>query len=149
MSLPTLENVLEYKNAPVLKLYIEKYPNHSLSAETAFREVLKYLWLTQKHAQDFEQNPDDPALPRNCSMLMSMREIDDMWHEFILFTEDYQEFCTRYFGTFIHHLPNIFDNAPMSREEEQLEISRLLPYIYDHLGEETMRIWFARYLPAT
>jgi hypothetical protein len=69
-----------------------------------------------------------------------------MWHEFILFTEDYSEFCQTFFGRYIHHLPNVFENRPMPRDEEVREIRRLLPYIYDHLGEETMRIWFATYL---
>ena len=146
MSLPTLSQVLEYKNAAVLKLYQQNYPKHSLPADVAFREVLKYLWLTQKHAHDVKSNPDGANLPRNCIMLRSMQEIDDMWHEFILFTEDYTDFCQRTFGHYIHHLPNIFDNMPMERDAEMNEIAKLLPYIFDNLGEDTMRIWFATYL---
>jgi hypothetical protein len=30
---------------------------------------------------------------------------DDLWHEFILHTRDYQEFCRRAFGGFLHHTP--------------------------------------------
>lgn len=30
---------------------------------------------------------------------------DVFWHEFILFTSDYAEFCARHFGRFIHHQP--------------------------------------------
>jgi hypothetical protein len=30
---------------------------------------------------------------------------DDLWHEFILYTREYQEFCTRAFGSFLHHTP--------------------------------------------
>jgi len=30
---------------------------------------------------------------------------DDLWHEFILYTRDYKEFCARAFGTFLHHTP--------------------------------------------
>lgn len=149
MNLPTLEHVLEYKNHPILKLYKQNYPNHTLSAEIAFREVLKYLWLTQKHADDLKKATEFHELPEQCVMLMSMREVDDMWHEFILFTEDYTDFCLKYFGKYLHHLPNIFDNAPMPREEEKLLVQKLLPYIYDNLGEETMRIWFANYLLPT
>ena len=43
-------------------------------------------------------------------------------------------------------MPNIFDNMPVSREEERAEIETLLPYIYDQLGKTTMWIWFAEYL---
>jgi hypothetical protein len=146
MNLPELNVVLEYENPRVLKLYEQNHSQNNLSAKIAFTETLKYLWLTQRHAQDLKENLDPATLPRDVIMLRSMREIDEMWHEFILFTEDYSDFCQRYFGRYIHHLPNVFDNMPMTKEEEEEEISKLLPYIYDHLGEDTMRIWFATYL---
>ena len=31
--------------------------------------------------------------------------IDEGWHNFILFTKDYYEFCHKFFGRFIHHVP--------------------------------------------
>ena len=30
---------------------------------------------------------------------------DDLWHEFILYTREYQRFCRRAFGSFFHHTP--------------------------------------------
>jgi hypothetical protein len=36
---------------------------------------------------------------------MPSRIADDLWHEFILYTRDYQRFCRRAFGTFMHHTP--------------------------------------------
>ena len=33
--------------------------------------------------------------------------VDDLWHEFILYTRDYQEFCSRAFGGFLHHSPAV------------------------------------------
>jgi hypothetical protein len=146
MSLPSLQELLEYKNPRVLKLYEQNYPNNKLSSEKALEEVLKYLWLTEKHASDQEKNPENEELPSSCIMLRSMQEIDEMWHEFILFTEDYTNFCLQYFGKYLHHLPNIFDNRPVPREILDIEIKKLLPYIYDNLGEETMHIWFDSYL---
>lgn len=146
MELPTLESVLSYKNPAVLKLYVQNYPTHFLSAELAFEEVLKYLWLTQKLKMDKMNRPDDPTLPQDIIMLRSMREIDDMWHEFILFTEDYTEFCHQFFNEYLHHLPNIFDNAPSSWDEVKSEVSKLLPYVHEHLGEDTLKRWYAPYL---
>jgi hypothetical protein len=32
---------------------------------------------------------------------------DDLWHEFILYTREYKEFCDRAFGNFLHHTPAI------------------------------------------
>lgn len=146
MKLPELNTLLEYKNPAVLKLYVQNHPDNKLSAEDAFQESLKYLWLAQKHKIDKTNNPDHPELPPRCVMLQSMREIDEMWHEFILFTKDYSDFCQHYFGTYMHHMPNIFDNAPIPADEQEAEINKLLPYIYEHLGEKTMRVWFSDYL---
>ncbi len=146
MKLPELHDLLQYKNPAVLKLYIQNYPDNKLSADIAFTEMLKYLWLAQKHSYDIKKHTHPHTLPPRCVMLRSMREIDEMWHEFILFTKDYTQFCRDYFGEYLHHLPNIFDNMPVSIEDEMDEITKLLPYIYDNLGEETMHIWFADYL---
>jgi hypothetical protein len=146
MHLPDLHELLEYKNLPVLKLYAQNYPNNELSGEQAFAEVLKYLWLTRKHEIDLLHNADNENFPQACIMLRSMQEIDEMWHEFILFTQDYMDFCSKYFGGYMHHLPNIFDNAPQPRDEVERDIEKLLPYVYDNLGEETLRIWFSAYL---
>jgi hypothetical protein len=147
MQLPDLNDLLTYENPAVLKLYEQNYPKNILPAKDAFREILKYLWLSAKHKLDQAAHPDDPAIPARCVMLRSMREIDEMWHEFILFTKDYTNFCQHYFGEYLHHLPNIFDNLPtLAPEEETKEIQKLLPYIYDQLGEDTVRIWFATYL---
>jgi hypothetical protein len=146
MFIPSLTHLLEYKNPAVLKLYNQNYPNNKLSAEKAFEEVLKYLWISQKHAIELEINKDNIHFPSQCFMPRSMREIDEMWHEFILFTHDYVDFCLKYFKEYMHHLPNIFDNMPRPREIVEAEVEKLLPYIYDHLGEETVRVWFSSYL---
>lgn len=36
---------------------------------------------------------------------MPSRIADDLWHEFILYTREYQRFCRRAFGAFMHHTP--------------------------------------------
>jgi len=36
---------------------------------------------------------------------MPSQAVDDAWHEFILFTRNYQAFCQRAFGRFLHHTP--------------------------------------------
>lgn len=39
---------------------------------------------------------------------VTSREIDGMWHTFILFTKNYREFCETYLGRFVNHNP--FEN---------------------------------------
>lgn len=36
---------------------------------------------------------------------MPSRVVDEAWHEFITFTREYDEFCQRAFGRFLHHQP--------------------------------------------
>lgn len=146
MYLADLEAVLKYKNPAVLKLYNQNHPNNQLPAEQAFEEVVKYLWLSKKHTLDRLADKDNPNLPERFFMVRSMQEIDEMWHEFILFTENYSDFCMQYFGEYMHHLPNLFDNRPRPRDEVERDIEKMLHYIHAHLGEETVRTWFIDYL---
>ena len=39
------------------------------------------------------------------SSLTPSKHVDDVWHEFILFTRTYQHFCEAKFGNFVHHQP--------------------------------------------
>ena len=46
-------------------------------------------------------------LRRDCDYVsMPSRVVDDLWHEFILYTREYRDFCSRAFGKFLHHLPS-------------------------------------------
>jgi hypothetical protein len=38
---------------------------------------------------------------------MPSQVVDDFWHEFILYTREYEQFCRRAFGGFLHHTPAV------------------------------------------
>ncbi len=38
---------------------------------------------------------------------MPSQIVDDLWHEFILYTRDYNDFCSNAFGRFLHHTPAV------------------------------------------
>ena len=38
---------------------------------------------------------------------MPSQVVDDLWHEFILYTQHYQAFCKQAFGRFFHHAPAV------------------------------------------
>ena len=38
---------------------------------------------------------------------MPSRVVDDLWHEFILYTRNYQQFCNKAFGGYMHHTPAV------------------------------------------
>lgn len=42
---------------------------------------------------------------------MPSQGVDDLWHEFILYTKNYDAFCNKAFGRFLHHTPAIVLSA--------------------------------------
>lgn len=48
---------------------------------------------------------------------MPSQVVDDAWHEFILFTRNYRQFCQRAFGRFLHHTPAEAMVAPTQASE--------------------------------
>jgi hypothetical protein len=38
---------------------------------------------------------------------MPSQVVDDLWHEFILYTRQYDQFCHKAFGKFMHHTPAV------------------------------------------
>jgi hypothetical protein len=142
--LPELYELLAYQNPRIINRYQKDYPSNTLLADDAFTELLKFLWLCQKHRQDIKSNPNDASLQFSCTIHAEMKEIDDMWHTFLLFTRDYSNFCNHYFGHFLHHDPISNDSTP-SIEQFENELTNYLSYAYDHLGEETIRLWFSEF----
>lgn len=137
-----LNDLLLYKNNSVINRYKIDYKNNVLSPEEVFSELLKYLWLTQKHKLDKEQSPSNIDFEFICAVHKEMVEIDDMWHTFILFTKDYMSFCENFFGNYIHHIPTTESDAPITKDEFEATFTRYLSYIYDNLGEQTVISWF-------
>lgn len=43
--------------------------------------------------------------PETKSLAVASPIVDDVWHQFILFTRKYAEFCDRVVGRFLHHMP--------------------------------------------
>lgn len=46
-------------------------------------------------------------------------EVDGLWHEFILFTRQYVDFCDRFLGGYLHHEPAMEDSPKGLDEEER------------------------------
>lgn len=50
--------------------------------------------------------------------------VDEVWHEFILHTKNYAEFCEKYIGFFLHHTPNDESN-PVDHKKSREQILSL------------------------
>ena len=132
----TLNKVLEYKNDEVINRFTVLYDIDEQEASRIFNETLKWLWLGNKINGIFI---DDSTLI-----------IDEMWHNFILFTQDYEKFCLTNFGRYIHHQPEKrkqqeWYNNSFNIEEHRKKLEGLYENIYDHLGEKTLLIWYEEF----
>lgn len=77
-----------------IKLLVRDYPFDSVMAERLFGQAIAYLITAmEKYGQGLEIG---------CGQL-----VDTAVHAFILDTVNYREFCQRYFGRFLEHVPEI------------------------------------------
>jgi hypothetical protein len=83
--------------APYLekKLLMNKIVASQEEAWELFTEVKRYLVMIE--------SDHDHVYP-----LFALR-VDEVWHQFVLFSKEYAAFCERFFGRFLHHYPS---NAP-------------------------------------
>lgn len=136
-----LNNMLSYQNDDVLSRFTDMFEVTGEEAYDIFQETKKFLFVCQVEGIFI---PDDLLI------------LDEMWHNFILFTKEYQSFCNRYFNRYFHHLPaskkekeaqkykNIHE-PEQARIEYVQKLEHVISTVYDQLGEETVRKWFQVY----
>lgn len=140
----SLDEILEYKNPDVVRRYKKDFAEKAARAEMLFEDLLRFFWGTKRHALDKQSNPTAPQLDFVFIMDEEMREIDHMWHIFLLYTRDYMNFCQKYFGEYLHHQPDLvplFENKGFKFETN---LERFLNYSFDLYGESVIRRWFAK-----
>ena len=94
--------------APFLieKLLKDHIVDTASEGQALFDEVKKYLVLVRSD--------------RTNIWLMHSLRIDEVWHQFILFTTEYMDFCQRFFGNYVPHSPS---NAPESDNIDSTEVA--------------------------
>lgn len=143
-----LEQVLAYSNPDVIdKISVVANVSEEF-AEEIFAELLKWLWLCAEAKIDRREGTDVPRLVID----EPLHFIDIGWHEFILFTKDYADFCKDNFGFFIHHNPtpirrkieitSAIENDGGAMNALLNERRRQYEYIHDKLGAETLVAWY-------
>jgi hypothetical protein len=93
---PAVFDALDFE-APYLieKLLKDRVVDSAEQGSELFTEVKRYLVLNQ--------------VDRTKSWKMYSLRVDEVWHQFVLFTVEYFAFCDKYFGHYAHHAPS---NAP-------------------------------------
>jgi hypothetical protein len=81
--------ITNYKNQNVIDEFSEKYSVSLEYSEICFSECIKFISLVKFSNLFIQPNVI----------------VDDMWHIFITHTIDYREFCKKYIGSFVDHIP--------------------------------------------
>ncbi len=90
---------------------------------TVFNELKKYLLLCAERDRPY---------------VMTSLLVDEVWHQFILFTCEYHAFCGRFFGHYVHHSP---DRGHGHGSDEQEGVLEFLRAYLKRFGP-VPRIWF-------
>ena len=72
----------------------EKYPNLTLKEAQLVSRGLRQFFICN-------------LMAKGNFVSMPSKVVDELWHEFILFTKQYDEFCRHAFGQFLHHTPAV------------------------------------------
>jgi hypothetical protein len=125
-----LQPILEFE-APYLERKLSSCGLVDSPAEAAqlFREVKRYLALSSLQ-------------PAGLAMVSSL--VDAAWHQFILFTAEYAEFCRQSCGRYIHHVPQL-DRANASAEpaaRESLSPAAAFRELYEARFGALPDVWY-------
>ena len=141
-----LVHVLAYENEDVVHRFAEDFSLSFADSQEIFLETKRWLWLCAKRKKALVSGAD--PLP----LFNEAYAIDMMWHTFLLFTEDYADFCQTYFGFFLHHSPKprkerlkwqakIAADPNQAWAERRESLERVYSYLYDELGPDILVKW--------
>lgn len=107
--------ILSYKNEGVIQKYSKEHHVSLSEASLRFEEMKKFLYICATRKGAFSPS----------------KVIDDVWHTFLLFTRDYNDFCVSHFDKFVHHVPDV----EVTQESKKINNANYRA-LYCHLVEE-------------
>jgi hypothetical protein len=121
-------DVLAYEAPFVLeKLLKEGIADSADESAALFTEVKRYLLLGRHH--------------RDETFAMYSRRVDAAWHSFVLFTEQYAEFCQRYFDMYLHHIPAEAPRSEGGPPRRVADFARFCVAYEALFGEKVPDLW--------
>jgi hypothetical protein len=128
---PTLDAALAYQNQEIVDRFLDDWDVAPVEAQQLFDDVKRFLYL-------------QAVCGREVPMSATIGMIDEMWHNFALFTVEYAAYCDSVYGRFLHHAPTSH-GAPPTPEQMVAEFRRLRELVLANLGVETLLRWFVDY----
>ena len=109
------------------KTSISERPALEQEVKALVHEYLLFIWLKML-------NPKQDISPP--------KSIDLVWHQHILFTKEYSEFCQHHFGFFLHHSPTVPGYSNKTRKENIKTYAEvLIRYKYHTKLEPPRQFW--------
>lgn len=138
-----LEKLNQYENKALTSLFVTrlkmKNVDHANENLKELKKLLYLIYLVQDRKTDVLK----------FDVLEQMSDLDEMWHQFILMTRDYEAFCFEVFGTYLHHEPTI-PNVPNSKTTPKSTDPEINQSLYSQVslvaktwGLETATRWYA------
>ena len=123
-----IENIMKYPMAPILQRCKKDYSYTDEDMNILERELKRYFVFSA-----FNKTGHG----------MYSKDVDNLWHTFILFTKDYAHFCNKYIGNFIDHVPET-DTAktPEALSEVRDDFREFVKNYTEIFKEEVHPIWF-------
>lgn len=125
-----LDRMMEYDH-PALKerMVVKEGWSEEFTSEL-FDEMMKFLYLCAT-------NEGSMAPPE---------DIDEIWHNFILFTGDYADFCQEKVGMFLHHQPL---TVAQRAQSDGSMIERTLSAAHAAFGDDLSAHWEFTKIPGS
>ena len=104
----------------VRKRLLEQHPNWNEN---------EYQWRFFELKRYFVMNSLLKSVP------MFSEAVDEVWHEMLMFTKDYEKFSQKFYGEFLHHMPNM-ESEPIPGERaffDWVYLSLFEPRLNSHL----------------
>jgi hypothetical protein len=97
-------------------------------AERLFTEAKRFIVMSQSD--------------RDVICEMYSVRVDEAWHQFILYTAEYMDFCQRFFGRYVPHSPNNAPQRPSTGHCEQMTFDEFKARYETMFGETLPDVWY-------
>lgn len=147
--LPPLEEVIAWEFDDIAHHFIESWDMPLADAQELFIETKKWVWLMAARYHDRKAGLPTPKIRFTGSTYM----LDQMWHQFMLYTPNYEKFTRGCFGFFIGHAPSAEEDKRIDKETNAAdpegerkklleELKGLYAFVREKLGAETEERWY-------
>ena len=124
-----MKSIMEYPMGPIVDRCKKDYKYTDEDMMLLERELKRFFVLS--------------AFNKKEGTGMYSRDVDNLWHTFILFTKQYTHFCAQNVGSFLHHVPELDRSLnPERLRNLRNDFQMFIKNYQETFDEEIHSIWF-------